>query len=268
MKSHRHVLTPKLAVGSLLIVSALAGCQVARRGGALEGHAADEWTRSYPLAPDGEVQIVGASGSVDVQGGSGSTVEVRAERIARASSDAAARELLPRIEIREDITPEKIVLQTQGLAGIVIGVEIQVNYHVTMPASGRVRVRAVNGAVTIADMTGGIIASSTNGEVIGKNLSGGVDARSVNKPVTIDLAAFGRDPVELRAVNGAVNLALPATVNASFEANCTNGTIDIKDLTLEPFGEQTRRRVRGRLNAGGPPIEVTTVNGDIRVRAR
>jgi hypothetical protein len=267
MKSQPHARVLECALGCLLLVAAV-GCQIARHGGALEGRAVDEWTRSYPLAAAGEVQIVGANGSVDVQGGPGTSVEVRAERIARASTDAAARELLPRIEIREDITPEKIVLQTQGLAGIVIGVEIQVNYHVTMPATGHVRVRAVNGAVTIADMNGGVVASSTNGEVIGKNLGGGVDARSVNKPVTIDLASFGRDPVELRAVNGSVNLTLPATADASFEANCTNGTIDIKDLTLDPFGEQTKRRVRGRLNAGGTPIEVTTVNGDIHVRPR
>jgi hypothetical protein len=239
-----------------------------RRGVALEGRATDEWTRTYLLATDGEVQIIAGNGSVDVQGGSGTSVQVRAERIGRAATDAAAQEILPRIEIREDITPEKVVLQTVGLAGIVIGVEITVNYHVTVPANARVRVRTVTGAVTVVDMIGRVVVSSTNGPVVGKNLRGGVDARSVNGPVTIDLAAFGGDPVDLRATNGSVNLTLPSDTNASLDANCTNGTIDINDLALEPFGEQTKRRVRGRLNAGGTPIEITTINGDIHVRAR
>src|SRR5262245_54406178 len=246
------------------LILARSGCQ-GRRQASMTGRATDEWKRSYPLSSGGDVQIVGASGSVDIQGGSGTTVEVSAERIARASTDAAAREVLPRIEIREDVSPDKIVLQTQGLAGIVIGVDVAVNYHVTMPSTTRARVRAVNGDVMIADVEGQVVLSSTNGEVIGRNLRGGVDARSVNKGVTITLGAFGRDPVDLRATNGSVDLMVPSDVNASLEANVTNGSFDVKDLVYEPFGEQTRRRARGRLNQGGTPITITSVNGNIRV---
>ena len=242
------------------------GC-VGRRQTALTGRASDEWKRSYPLAENGEFQIVGANGSVEIQGGTGSTVEVRAERVARASSDAAAKELLPRIEISEDVSPDRVVLRTQGLAGLVIGVEVQVNYHVTMPASARARVRAVNGDVAVSDVDGQVVLSSTNGEVIGHNLRGGVDARSVNKGVRVSLGAFGRDPVELRATNGSVDLTVPADVNASLDANYTNGSFDISGLQYEPFGEQTRRRARGRLNEGGTPISITTVNGNIRVHS-
>ena len=260
----RNRFTPTAAVGCLALIVALCGCQ-GRRQASLTGHATDEWKRSYPISRDGELQIVGANGSVEIQGGTSSTVEVRAERIARASTDAAAREILPRIGIREDVSPDKIVLQTEGLAGIVIGVAVEVNYHITMPASARARVRAVNGNVTVVDLDGQVVLSSTNGEVIGRNLRGGVDARAVNKGVTVSLGAFGRDPVDLRATNGSVDLAVPSDVNASLEANYTNGSFDIKDLTYEPFGDQTRRRARGRLNAGGTPITITTVNGNIRV---
>src|SRR5262245_13165294 len=96
----RHQFT-RTALACMPIFAATA-C-VGRRQTALTGRATDEWKRSYPMAAGGEFQIVGANGSVEIQGGSGSTVEVRAERVARASSDAAARELLPRIEIREDV---------------------------------------------------------------------------------------------------------------------------------------------------------------------
>jgi hypothetical protein len=256
-------------IGVSVAVLCLAACDLAHhRSGPLEGRAADEWTRSYPLAADAEVQIVGASGSIDVQGGNGTTVEVRAERVARASTDAAARELLPRIEIREDITPERILLQTQGLGGIVIGVEVEVNYHLTVPSGARLRLRTANGAVTVADMNGRVVISSANGEVTGRNLRGGVDARSVNKALTIDLAAFDSDPVDLRAVNANVELTLPADTNATLNANDTNGTIEVNDLPFEPLGDQTKRRTRGRLNAGGTPIEITSINGDIHVRPR
>jgi hypothetical protein len=259
-----HRFTPTVWLCLALTVAA-SGCQ-GRRQAALAGRATDEWTRSYPLSPGGELQIIGANGSVDIQGRAGTTVEVRAERVARASSDNVARDILPRIGIREDVSADKVVLQTQGLAGIVIGVDVAVNYHVRIPSTARARVRAVNGDVTVADIEGQVVVSSTNGEVVGRNLRGGVDARSVNKGVTISLAAFDRDPVDLRATNGSVDLTVPSDVNASLEANYTNGMFDIKELAYEPLGDQTRRRARGRLNNGGTPITITTVNGNIRVR--
>jgi hypothetical protein len=252
---------------ALVLVLVLGTACRAGRGDALAGRASDEWRRSYPLAAGGEVQVVAARGSVEIAGGPGTTVEVVAERVVRAATDAAAREVLPRIAIREDVTPDRVVLQTQGLAGLVIGVEVAVNYRVTMPAAGSARVRVVDGDVTVSDLDGRVVISSTNGQVVARRMGGGVDARAVNKNVEIGLSAFGRDPVELRATNGSVDLSLPSDTNASLDVNHTNGTFEIKDLRFEPFGEQSPRRARGRLNEGGAPITITTVNGSVHVHA-
>ena len=256
----------RLIVSLAAVLAIGIACQPVRRS-QLQGQASDEWTRSYPLAVGGQVQVVAGNGNVFVQGGTGSMVEVQAERIAHAASADAARELVPRIRIREDVTADKVVLQTEGLGGIVIGVEVTVNYRLTVPASAGVRVRSANGAVNVSSIEGRVVLSSANGEVVGRDLHGGVDARSVNKSVNIELKAFGSEPVELRSTNGDVELTLPGDTNASFEANCTNGAIEISDFILEPFGEQTRRRVRGRFNQGGTPIAITSVNGNVRVRA-
>jgi hypothetical protein len=233
----------------------------------LTATATEDWTRSYPLAADGELQLVGAAGSIDVAGTGRPDVQVRAERVARASSDAAARELLPRIRIREDVAPDKIVLQTEGLAGIVIGVEVEVNYHVTLPAAARLHVRTA-GAVTVSDMAGRTVVSASNGAVVMKGISGGMEVRAVNGQVTAELDALGPEPVELRSTNGDITLNVPADLGAYLLANFTNGTIEMNDIAFEPVGDQTRRRVRGRINGGGTPIELTTVNGAIRIHPR
>jgi hypothetical protein len=246
----------------------LAGCQLDRTGQPPKFTASDEWTRSYPLTAGGQLQVVNGTGLIEVRGDSGDRVEVRAERVGRAPTEQAARELVPRIEIREEVTPERVLLQTQGLGGIVIGVEVTVNYHLTVPAATEVRARSANGDVRVADLSGRVVISSANGQVIGRNLSGGVDARSVNGNVTLDLAGIGRDPVQVRATNGSVELALPAGANANVTASYTNGKIETGDLNLELLGEQARRRLLGRLNAGGAPIEIVAVNGNIALRAR
>jgi hypothetical protein len=236
--------------------------------GSLTATASDRSTRTYTIADGGELQIIGSSGSVDVQGADGNTVTVEAERIARAATDAAAREIVPRIDIREEATPDKVLIQTEGLGGIVIGVDVSVNYRVRMPRRAHLRVRTANGPITVSNLSAGIVLSSANGTITATGIGGGVDARAVNRDLKVDLASFGGDPVELRSTNGSVDVALPRDASASLLLNVTNGTIDVGDLPFEPFGEQTKRRVRGRLNAGGSPLEVTVVNGGIRLHAR
>jgi hypothetical protein len=250
----------------VLLVLGLSACRT--HGGALEGRASDVWTRSYTLADGGEFQIVGSNGTIDVDGGGGGTIEVKAERVARAQTDAGAAEIARRVRISEDVAPDKIVLRTEGLGGIVIGVEVAVNYHVSVPASTRLRLHTANGDVTVANVAGIVVVSTTNGSITAKSVSGGVDARSTNGAISVDLASVSKDAVDLRATNGAISLTLPASANANLEASCRNGSIDIADLPLELTGEQNTRRTRGRLNEGGTPVEASTTNGDIRIRPR
>ena len=136
------------------------------------------------------------------------------------------------------------------------------------PASATIRARTANGSITVTATTGRLIASAVNGDIVGHSLAGGIDARTMNKSVTIDVAEVGREPIDLRASNGSIQLGLPADANANLSATCSNGNIEVAGLTFETLGEQNRRRVRGRINAGGTPIELNTNNGDIRVHER
>jgi hypothetical protein len=251
----------------MLAAAVAAGCGVPGRG-QLAGRAADEWIRSYSLAEGGEVQIGGPTGSVDVQGVDGRTVDVRAQRIAHASTDEAAREIVPRIGIREEASPTRVVLRTEPLGGIVIGVGVEVRYDVKAPKTATIRVRTGNGGVHVSGFTGRVIVNSSRGEVTADDLGGGVELRSVNGNAKIALASVGADLIDLRVTNGALTLTLPGTASANLLATCTNGTIDVSLLNLERMGEQTPRRVRGRLNSGGTPIELSTINGNILVEPR
>jgi hypothetical protein len=239
-----------------------------QQGRTLAGHASDVWTRSYTIRPEAEFQVVGGAGNIEVTAGTGPTIEVKAERVVRASSDAAAQSMVSKVQISEDVSADKVVLRNEGLGGIIIGVDIQVNFHVEVPPATRLRVHAANGDITLTNILGAIVASSVNGSITGTSLGGGIDARSTNGNVTIDLASVSKEPIDIRVVNGEVALTLPATANAKLEASCTNGSIDVTDVPLQLTGEQTTRRVRGRLNEGGTPVEMTSTNGNIRVRPR
>src|SRR5713101_5968647 len=103
---------------SLVAAAALAtaACNVAV--GDLTARAADEWTRTYPLSAGGELQIVNPNGRIEIEGVDGRSVEVRAERVAQATSDEFARDILSRIKITEEIKPDRVSLVTERLEGI------------------------------------------------------------------------------------------------------------------------------------------------------
>ena len=250
----------------LPVVVLVAGCDV--HVGNLSARATDEWTHTYPLRAGGEIQIENTNGKIEVEGTDAATVEVRAERIAKGATDAAARELLPRIVIKEDATPDRVSVRTERMGGIMIGASFEVRYHVRAPKNAVVNVSNTNGQVTLTGLNGKVIAHTTNGQVRGDTLTGAVEARTTNGGVNMDLSSIGKEPVRLHTTNGGVTLTLPDSAKADISASVTNGGISVGDFQNLDVGEKTRRRFEAKLNGGGAAIELETTNGGVRIRPR
>jgi hypothetical protein len=250
------------AIGALVVPFALA---LAACDGPfdLPGRAVDEWTRSYPLADGGQLRISNTNGIVEIEGVTESTVDVRAERVARAATDSAARDLLSRLVIKEDVAPARISLESERAGGFLTGVGYEVNYHVRVPKSAVVRASTTNGRILLRALSGKTTATTTNGSISADALAGGVTARSTNGRVDVELAALA-DAVDLRTTNGQVRLTLPPDARADLDASVTNGSISVTGLTFEA-SDQSRRHVSGRINGGGPPVTISTTNGAIRI---
>lgn len=253
---------------SLLLAAACHG-----NAGAPAVTVSDEWTRTFPVTPDGEVRISNRSnGRIEVEGVSASTVDIRAARTVRAATDKKARELLSKIAISEDASPDRVAVATEGIPGILIGVSVEVSFHVRMPIGARLRAEVANGDITVRDVEGGTVMLVTNGRVTAANLRGATEARSVNGRVNLDLAVLDDHPVTARTTNGSVELRIPADAGATLAAETVNGTVNV-ELPFTPNaqaeGERRRpRRTAGRINAGGTPIDLRAVNGTITVRPR
>ena len=104
-----------------------AACELAVAS--FKAEARDEWVRSYPLAGGGTFEVGNTNGAVEVSQTTGSTVEVRAERVAKAASEEAARDLLKQLEIREDVSGAHVRLETKAPSGIRWG-GLEVRYTV------------------------------------------------------------------------------------------------------------------------------------------
>jgi DUF4097 and DUF4098 domain-containing protein YvlB len=233
------------------------------------GRATDEWNKSYTVAAGGRFEVRNTNGTVTIeQGTDDSTVEVRAERVAKASSDEAAQAVLKQLEIREDVTPDAVRLETKAPQGSGRD-NHEIRYFIKVPKSIKVEARTTNGGVRLNGIANEVTATSVNGGIKGDGLSGHIEANTTNGGVEIGLASVSDGGVRLETVNGGVQLQLPRTAKADISARVVNGGVRVdEDLGFEQIGETSRRRREGRLNGGGGRIELSTTNGGIRIAGR
>lgn len=229
-----------------------------------KGKAQDQWSRTYQLA-SGDLEIINTNGTIEVAGGEGSQVEVVAERIARGATDDDAKKVLAELAIAEEVTANRVRLETKVPGGE--GRRVEVRYHVKVPSSVNVRLTNQNGTLDASALKGALRAETGNGTVKGRDLAGLVEASTTNGSVRLDMAAVASGGIRAETVNGLVELSIPAASKADVQASCVNGRIATEGIKLDG-PESTRRRVEGRLNGGGPKVVLETTNGGIKLNGK
>ena len=209
-------------VTTLTFALVVAGCDMSL--GHLAGRATDEWTHHYPLAAGGEVRVVNTNGRIEVEPGEDGQVEIRAERIARAATDAGARELLPRIAIKEDVTPDRVSIETVRMSGIMIGAAFEVRYHVRAPRNAAIDMTNTNGQIALNGLAGRIAARTTNGGInVAPDLK--VDVTDRSRRRFEGRMNGGGTPVELQTTNGGIRLRPRAAAEAEEEVEDSKATV-------------------------------------------
>jgi DUF4097 and DUF4098 domain-containing protein YvlB len=248
---------------------ATAGCDIVTAD--LRAEESTQWHKTYTLAPNGRVELHNVNGKITVEPSSGNAVEVDATKKARGASSEAAKAALDRITIAEDVSDGRIRIDTKiaRSEGFSFGNGgAQVEYRVKVPAGADVRFSTVNGGVEVTGLDGHIVAETTNGGVTTRNVGGTLEASTTNGGLDIDLTRMPEGGVKLDCTNGGIKVRLPSDAKATISARITNGGINADNLSIETSGENNRRHLEGRLNGGGPRLQVEGVNGGISIAAR
>jgi DUF4097 and DUF4098 domain-containing protein YvlB len=260
---------PRLSVLLVPLLLTCAACDIVTAEYRSEETA--EWRRTYQLAPSGRVEIGNVNGKIDVQPADGNTVEVIALKKAKGPSPEAAKAALERITIQEEAAPDRIKIDTKlakSSGGFFNGGSLQVEYRVKVPTGAEVKFTTVNGGIDLSGLKGRIDAETTNGGVHARDVAGQLDATTTNGGLDIDLAQVPEGGVKLECTNGGIKLRLPRDAKATISARITNGGISHGDLPIESTGDTNRRRLDGRLNGGGPKIDIEGTNGGITLTGR
>ncbi len=257
----------RTAVVVLPLLVAASGCDLALADYKQKETA--EWRRTYELQPGGRLEVSNVNGKIDVQPSSGNSVEVVAQKTAKGGSVEAAKQALERIEIVESVSPSSIRIETKIQRGVgMFGGGQEVHYTIKVPSSAEARFTTVNGGIELTGLKGRVNAETTNGGIKGHDISGSLDASTTNGGLEVELSEVASSGVKLGCTNGGIDLRLPASSKATISARITNGGISTDGLQIEQTGESTRRRLDGRLNGGGPRIDIDGTNGGIHISGR
>lgn len=235
------------------------------------GKAEDTWTRTYTLADKGRLELINVNGRITAEPATDDKVTVEGRRTAKASTDEAAKEKLAKLEIREEVSGDRVRVESRpprmsGFGGH------EIEWTIKVPKGVIVDLRTVNGGVHINGLQGEVHAKTTNGGVRGKDVGTQIlEASSVNGGIEIEFTRplESSASVEIETVNGGVDLGLTADSKATISARAVNGGVSATDLPVEKQAQsssfESKRRLEGTMNGGGAKVNVNTVNGGVRI---
>jgi hypothetical protein len=260
-----------VGLGTTLIAATIAsaGCDIVTAD--LRAEETAQWHKTYQLDAGGRVDIGNVNGKIEVEPAAGNTVDVTAIKKARGASSEAARAALDRITFAEDVSLSHVTISTKmpQTSGMLFGSGgTSVEYHVKVPAGVELKVSTVNGGVDLRGLSGRVVAETTNGGVTAVDLSGQLQASTTNGGLEIELAKMPEGGVKLECTNGGIKVRLPRDAHATISASIANGGISSGDLPIDASGENSRRRLEGRMNGGGPRLDIEGVNGGISLTSR
>ena len=270
----------RLSVVALALVVGLsvAGCDIqAGNGGDFKidfasGKATDTWSRSYKVAVNGRFELINVNGKITAESTDGAEVIVEGRRTAKGRSDEQAKELLAKLEIREEIGESTVRVESRPprLNGGFNGHEIE--WTIKVPKGVIIDLRTVNGGVRLNNLSNEIHAKTTNGGVRGDNITPStIEASAVNGGIEFNLGSplDATDAVNLETVNGGVTLEMPSESKATIAARCVNGGVNVDNLEIAREEQSTdfdkRRRLNGTMNGGGATVKMNTTNGGIHL---
>ena len=146
--------------------------------------------------------------------------------------------------------------------------DASIDIEVRLPKGMELSAHSVSGNVSVVGAEGDVRAGSVSGDVRMEGLRiTSLRASSVSGNVQVGIAALsGNGDLKFSSVSGDVTADLPANLDADVSMHTVSGSLD-SDFPLTLNGRMSRSRLEARIGKGGRDLEVSTVSGNVRLRA-
>ena len=190
--------------------------------------------------------------------------------------------------------PRKVILDSIATSNGGLRVESITGNSRLKTSNGSIRVWGVEGnleattsnaSIEVGQFKGAADLQSSNGRIKADGVRGAFDARTSNSSIDATVAELepGR-PLTLESSNGSINLTMDTWKGNDIKAHTSNSSVNVRlpdkvaaDLILSTSNgnittdfeittsQFSKTRVVGKLNGGGPRLDLSTSNGNVRL---
>jgi len=251
----------------------------------------EEFRESYRLSPGASVELVNVPfGSVAIEPTDDEAVLVHMVRSARTRDELVCNRFVV------EQTSDGLHLRSNENGDCHLqNVSVQQNVLLRVPRSLNVLVSTVSGAVRLGELEGRgpSFVQGTNGDkieqpadrpnVVGRGFNSNVSVRNISGPVSIlqgggqtsvsgvsgpvriTFRGRGADGVKVDGVTGSLELRLTRDLNAELLMRDIKG--EVRNLGAGLKLDNTEKGgFRSQVGAGGAPISISSINGDVVLR--
>ena len=220
----------------------------------------DEFRQSYQLAPGATVEVRNINGPLEIETTNGNTVEVYVVRSARTKADLEYRKV-----IVENTATSLRVYTEEPPEEVRNDVRVRHRAVLKMPRPSELTVRNINGNARIGEVDGPVRLGNINGELEVGHAASFAELSNVNGNMAITIERLSGRGIQMRHVNGNINLRFLDSVNADLDVEMFNGTVNTS-LSNMSVQKMSRSSFRGQIGAGGTPINGSHINGVITIK--
>ncbi|MBV9624312.1 MAG: DUF4097 family beta strand repeat protein [Acidobacteria bacterium] len=238
---------------------------------------AEQWEHTYALTGKPEIVVDANDGDVEAAMAASGQATVRViTRGLRIDQD---------LHITADQSGNRITLRLRrdqkpcfGLCFQSIRIELRVPREANLKLhseDGNLRVEKISGSFELESRDGDIALDDSEGSLAARTRDGNIDVRGRFKLLNLhtgdgNVSAAVMAAVQpeagwiIRSGDGNVRLRLPGDLGADLLARTGDGEVRV-DFPMTTSGSREENVVRGKINGGGIPIELSTQDGDIQV---
>ena len=257
----------------------------------------DEINQTYQLAPGTRVEVSSIRGHVEITNSDSTTAEVQIIRTARTRADLeyhkievqqTANGLVVKgvqepderrgrnIQVNHQVIlklPRRIDLSVSSVSGPVKVGDVDGEAHVSSISGtakignvgGKLQVSSVSGSLDVGNVGADARVSSISGNLRLGQVNGSLDVTSVSGALNTTLTSLSPRGIHIRSVSGSVELGFKSDINADFNAEHISGGVYLEVPNVIRESDERSNNVRARIGAGGTPITITSVSGNIRL---
>ncbi len=154
------------------------------------------------------------------------------------------------------IVPENYNLDLNTAGG-----KIEINDDLT----GNINARTSGGSIEVASVTGDVNLHTSGGSIRTEDIEGEINAHTSGGSINVTFAKQFTQDATLNTSGGSILATLPADIRMDLDASTSGGKVKT-DFVVE--GRIKKRSVDGKVNGGGPKLNLHTSGGNIRIESR